>query len=83
KWLNSDMSDVFKDGEATQFGGGHTWGLFTTDSFGMGMDVPDVELVVQWKTTCTLSMLWQIFGSAGQNLALEATAVFLIKKGTF
>jgi superfamily II DNA helicase RecQ len=35
KWFNSDMSNVFKDNEATRFGGGDTWGLFTTDSFGM------------------------------------------------
>jgi hypothetical protein len=32
KWFNSDMSNVFKDNEATRFGGGDTWGLFTTDS---------------------------------------------------
>ncbi|KAF8233809.1 hypothetical protein L208DRAFT_1265108, partial [Tricholoma matsutake] len=49
-----------------QFSGGNTWGLFTTDSFGMGMDIPDVELVVQWKATCTLSTLWQRFGCAGR-----------------
>jgi ERCC4-related helicase len=47
------------------------------------MDVPNVELVVQWKATCTLSMLWQRFGCAGRNPALEATAVFLVEKEHF
>ncbi|KAF8240354.1 hypothetical protein L208DRAFT_1210713, partial [Tricholoma matsutake] len=83
KWFNSDMLNIFKDGEATQFSGGDTWGLFTTDSFGMRMDIPDVELVVQWKATCMLSTLWQIFGRAGGDPALEATAVFFIEKEHF
>jgi superfamily II DNA/RNA helicase len=47
------------------------------------MDVPNVELVVQWKATCTLSTLWQRFGRGGQNPALEATAVFLVEKEHF
>ena len=47
------------------------------------MDVPDVELVVQWKATCTLSTLWQRFIHGGWNPALEATAVFLVEKEHF
>jgi len=35
KWFNSDISNVFKDSEATWFGGDDRWGLFTTDLFGM------------------------------------------------
>ena len=47
------------------------------------MDVPDVQLVVQWRATCTLSTMWQWFGHGGRDRSLEATAVFLVEKDHF
>ena len=47
------------------------------------MNIPNVEVIVQWKATCTMSMLWQRFGCAGCNPALKATAVFLVEKDHF
>lgn len=35
KWLNSDMTSTFKDEELAQLISGESWGLCTTDSFGM------------------------------------------------
>jgi len=35
KWLNSDMTSTFKEEELAQLISGDTWGLCTTDSFGM------------------------------------------------
>ncbi|KAF8054648.1 hypothetical protein FPV67DRAFT_1460618 [Lyophyllum atratum] len=35
-----------------------------------GMDLPDIEIVIQWKATCDLCTLWQRFGQAG----VEGTA---------
>ncbi|KAI6144555.1 hypothetical protein BKA82DRAFT_3948825, partial [Pisolithus tinctorius] len=46
KWFNSDMTTTYKEMEVTHLCTGETWGLCTTESFGMGMDVPDI--VVQW-----------------------------------
>jgi superfamily II DNA/RNA helicase len=48
-----------------------------------GMDIPDIKLVVQWKATCTLSMLWQRFGRAGRDKKTQATAIFLVEKEHF
>ncbi|KIK78750.1 hypothetical protein PAXRUDRAFT_93978, partial [Paxillus rubicundulus Ve08.2h10] len=48
KWFNVDMSPTFKDAELENLISSDTWGLCTTTSFGMGMDVPDIWLVIQW-----------------------------------
>ncbi|EGN96641.1 hypothetical protein SERLA73DRAFT_15612, partial [Serpula lacrymans var. lacrymans S7.3] len=48
KWFNSDMSATFKEKEYEHMCSGDTWGLCMTDSFGMGMDIPDIMSVVQW-----------------------------------
>lgn len=47
------------------------------------MDVPGVQLVVQWKVTCSLAALWQRFGRGGCDQAHKATAVFLVEKEHF
>ena len=47
------------------------------------MNIPNVEVVVQWKATCTMLTLWQMFGCAGCNPALKATTVFLVEKDHF
>jgi superfamily II DNA helicase RecQ len=44
------------------------------------MDLPDVELVVQWKATCDLCTLWQRFGRAGRGCDQLATAILLVEK---
>ncbi|KAG6883457.1 hypothetical protein C0992_008701, partial [Termitomyces sp. T32_za158] len=80
KWFNSDMSTRYKDDESQKLTSGDTWGMCTTDSFGMGMDLPDVRVVIQWRGTCSISTLWQRFGRAGRNRELEATAILLIEK---
>ncbi|KAF8229246.1 hypothetical protein L208DRAFT_1287400, partial [Tricholoma matsutake] len=84
KWFNSDMSNTFKDNKAFCMQlGGEAWGLFTTDSFGMGMDVLDVQLVVQWQATCMLSTMWQQFSHGGHDQSLKATTIFLVEKDHF
>ncbi|KAI5999683.1 P-loop containing nucleoside triphosphate hydrolase protein [Pisolithus albus] len=51
-WFNADMSTQYKEAELENLISGETWGLCTTTSFGMGMDVPDILLVIQWRATC-------------------------------
>ncbi|KAG1889560.1 P-loop containing nucleoside triphosphate hydrolase protein [Suillus subluteus] len=83
KWFNSDMTTEFKEGEVTNLIVGDTWGLCTTEAFGMGMDVPDVALVVQWRASCKLSALWQRFGCAARDHMLEGTALLFAEKEYF
>jgi hypothetical protein len=47
------------------------------------MDVPDVQLVVQWQATCMLSMMWQQFGCGGHDQFVKVTTVFLVEKDHF
>lgn len=44
------------------------------------MDLPDIEVIVQYKTTCDLCALWQRFGRAARGEGKEATAILLVEK---
>ncbi|KAI0681881.1 P-loop containing nucleoside triphosphate hydrolase protein [Cytidiella melzeri] len=76
KWFNADMTPTFRDLATKQFKDGTAlYGLFCTDSFGLGVDVPDIALVIQWRVTCDLNALWQRFGRAARGAGTEAVAV--------
>ncbi|EGO28375.1 hypothetical protein SERLADRAFT_434282 [Serpula lacrymans var. lacrymans S7.9] len=42
------MSMAFKETKYLRLVDGSIWGLCTIDLFGLGMDIPDVMLVIQW-----------------------------------
>ncbi|KAI6104646.1 hypothetical protein EDD16DRAFT_1492496 [Pisolithus croceorrhizus] len=48
QWFNANMSTQYKETELERLICGETWGLCTMTSFGMGMDIPDILLVIQW-----------------------------------
>ncbi|KAG2140002.1 hypothetical protein BD769DRAFT_1350390 [Suillus cothurnatus] len=83
KWFNSDMTTSFKEDEVDCLISGETWGLCTTELFGMGMDVPDILLVIQWKATCKLATLWQRWGHAVRDCGLQGTAILFAEKEYF
>ncbi|KAG1726521.1 uncharacterized protein EDB91DRAFT_1229044 [Suillus paluster] len=83
KWFNADMTGGYKDAELTNLILGDTWGYCTTDSFGMGMDVPDIMLIIQWQASCKLSTLWQRFGRAVWDQSLLGTALLFTEKEHF
>ncbi|PCH39772.1 nucleoside triphosphate hydrolase protein [Wolfiporia cocos MD-104 SS10] len=74
KYFHSVMSPQYRDDEYKAFCEGDTWGLRVTDSFGMGLDVPDTELAVQWKAPPSLNTLWQQFGRQRNAKRRENTA---------
>ncbi|KAI0743682.1 P-loop containing nucleoside triphosphate hydrolase protein [Daedaleopsis nitida] len=55
------------------------YGLFCTDLFGMGVDIPDIEIVVQWRVTCNLDTLWQWLGRAGRKPDMEPLEVIFVE----
>ncbi|KIJ58560.1 hypothetical protein HYDPIDRAFT_178049 [Hydnomerulius pinastri MD-312] len=83
KWFNSDMTMAYKEAELENLVSGETWGLCTTDSFGMGMDVADIVLIIQWRATCKLATLWQQFGRAARNQELTGTVLLFAEKDHF
>ena len=44
------------------------------------MDLPNIEIVVQWKATCDLCTLWQRFGRAARGQDAVGTAILLVEK---
>lgn len=47
------------------------------------MDVPDIQLVVQWRATCTVTALWDRFGHAVRDNGLVGTALLFAEKEDF
>ncbi|KAJ7797569.1 hypothetical protein B0H14DRAFT_3157424 [Mycena olivaceomarginata] len=57
--------------------------LICTDAAGMGCDIPDVELVVQWKAPQNLSSWIQQAGRAARGPGTNGMAVMLVEKSAF
>ncbi|KAF8345005.1 P-loop containing nucleoside triphosphate hydrolase protein [Amanita rubescens] len=84
KWFFADMSDEFKEDEADRLAKGETWGLLTTDSFGMGMDIPDIQIVCQWRATLpSVSTIWQRFGRCVRDPTLQGLVYLFVEKEYF
>ena len=77
-WFMANVSAGFKQDGIANLTSGKLLGICATDSFGMasasismleycmtylqGIDLKDIDLVIQWKVTCDPCMLWQRFG---------------------
>ncbi len=44
------------------------------------MDLPNIQVVVQWKATCDMCTLWQRFGRAARGSGQSAIAILLVEK---
>ncbi|KAI1784996.1 P-loop containing nucleoside triphosphate hydrolase protein [Ganoderma leucocontextum] len=82
-WINSDVTTGLRETATQEFARGELIGLFCTDSFGMGVDVPNIELVVQWRTTCDMDTLWQRFGRAARGPGTHALAILIVEAKYF
>ncbi|TBU23213.1 P-loop containing nucleoside triphosphate hydrolase protein, partial [Dichomitus squalens] len=76
-WFNSDNTPDFREETTSEFRDHKIYGLYCTDSFGMGVDISDIEVIVQWRVTCPMNALWQRFGRAARGAGKEAIAVLL------
>ena len=66
---HADISTCGRARNMESFRSGLTRLLIATDAVGMGVDIPDVHRVIQWKIPTFLSIcgLYQRFGRAGRN----------------
>ncbi|KAI9437493.1 P-loop containing nucleoside triphosphate hydrolase protein, partial [Lactarius indigo] len=78
-WFHSAMSTTFRTETIRKLHSHEIWGIFCTDAAGMGLDLHDVELVVQWKHTQSLCMLWQRLGRAARDPSKEATGIYIVE----
>lgn len=44
-----------------------------------GIDLKDIDLVIQWKVTCDPCMLWQRFGRGARDKEVQATALLFVE----
>ncbi|OSX62962.1 hypothetical protein POSPLADRAFT_1109487, partial [Postia placenta MAD-698-R-SB12] len=83
RWFNARMSPEFREDGTQHFKDGDVYGLCVTDSFGMGVDVTDIEIIVQWQMSCDMNTLWQRFGRAAWDQSLTAIAILLVEAKYF
>ncbi|KAA1480151.1 hypothetical protein DENSPDRAFT_759362, partial [Dentipellis sp. KUC8613] len=48
-----------------------------------GVDLPDIDIVVQWRATCDMRTLWQRFGRAARDPTRTAKALLLAEPKWF
>ncbi|EJF60696.1 hypothetical protein DICSQDRAFT_62436, partial [Dichomitus squalens LYAD-421 SS1] len=48
-----------------------------------GVDISDIEVIVQWRVTYPMNALWQRFGRAARGAGKEAIAVLLAEPKYF
>ncbi|KAI0636166.1 P-loop containing nucleoside triphosphate hydrolase protein [Trametes polyzona] len=84
-WFNADNTTGFRERTTMAFlrEDSDIFGLFCTDAFGMGIDIPDIAIVVQWRPTCDMNSLWQRFGRAAREPEREAIAVLFVDSKYF
>ncbi|KAI0267689.1 P-loop containing nucleoside triphosphate hydrolase protein, partial [Gloeopeniophorella convolvens] len=83
RWLHAGMSKPFRSGEIDAIHSGEWWGVTLTDVGGMGVDLPDILLVVQWRVPSDLCTLVQRFGRAARSLELQGLAILIAEPKHF
>ncbi|KAI0687266.1 P-loop containing nucleoside triphosphate hydrolase protein [Earliella scabrosa] len=83
KHFHATMTSWYRKDEFEALKAGDTYGLCVTDSFGMGLDLSDIELIIQWKVPLTMNTLWQRFGRAARGDGRFAFAILFAEKEYF
>ncbi|KAJ7170920.1 P-loop containing nucleoside triphosphate hydrolase protein [Mycena crocata] len=77
------MSREYRQHVMALFNAGIVRILVCTDAAGMGCDIPDVDLVVQWKAPPNLSSWIQRAGRAARAAGRVGIAVMIVEKSAF
>ncbi|KAH9919666.1 P-loop containing nucleoside triphosphate hydrolase protein [Amylocystis lapponica] len=83
KHLHSIMTPDYRTDEYEALRNGDTYGLCVTDSFGMGLDLPNIQLIIQWKAPSNMNTLWQRFGCAARADGVHGVAILIVEKTYF
>ncbi|PPQ97754.1 hypothetical protein CVT26_001802 [Gymnopilus dilepis] len=82
-WFHSGMSSKFREKAIQQLRDGEVWGFLCTDAAGMGLNLPDVELVIQWRYVASLCTLTQRLGRGGRRQGTNARGIYLVEPQYF
>ncbi|KAF9549257.1 hypothetical protein CPC08DRAFT_823451 [Agrocybe pediades] len=83
RWFHSGMSAEFREAEIKKLKDGEIWGMICTDAAGMGLDIPDIELVVQWRFVPSLCTLFQRLGRAARGPKTRGNAIYFVEAQYF
>ncbi|TFK57860.1 P-loop containing nucleoside triphosphate hydrolase protein, partial [Pluteus cervinus] len=61
-YFHAILSAVQREKVVRMLQEGDIWGLAASEAFGMGIDVRDLRIAVQYLATCNLTRLWQRYG---------------------
>ncbi|KAF4615749.1 hypothetical protein D9613_012407 [Agrocybe pediades] len=81
--FHSGMSAEFREAEIKKLKDGEIWGMICTDAAGMGLDIPDIELVVQWRFVASLCTLFQRLGRAARGPKTRGKAIYFVEAQYF
>ncbi|RDB20010.1 ATP-dependent DNA helicase RecQ [Hypsizygus marmoreus] len=82
-WFHSGMSAEFREDAIRKLRAGEIWGFLCTDAAGMGLDIPDIELVIQWRYVPSLCTLTQRLGRGARRSSAEASGIYLVEPKYF
>ncbi|KAF8993893.1 P-loop containing nucleoside triphosphate hydrolase protein [Cyathus striatus] len=71
--------EQFRESTISKLKAGDIWGIICTDAAGMGLDIPDIELVIQWKYVGSLCTLVQRLGRGARRPGTEATGIYFVE----
>ncbi|PPQ85891.1 hypothetical protein CVT24_006413 [Panaeolus cyanescens] len=78
-WFHSGMTSHWREEAIQKMRDGEIFGGWFTDAGGMGLDLPNVELVIQYRYVDSLSTLVQRFGRGARGAGTSATAIYLVE----
>jgi hypothetical protein len=82
---HADLPDIVRQMYMDDFQAGKTRILVCTDACGLGVNIREVDYVVQWKLTCKLDIegLVQRIGRAGRKREIDAAAIIFVNINAF
>ncbi|KAF8154043.1 P-loop containing nucleoside triphosphate hydrolase protein [Crassisporium funariophilum] len=80
---NATMSKSYRTRVMKLFRDGKVRILVCTDAAGMGCDIPDIDIVVQWKAPKNVSSWVQRAGRAARASGRQGLAVMIVEKPAF
>ncbi|KAJ3721038.1 P-loop containing nucleoside triphosphate hydrolase protein [Lentinula raphanica] len=83
RWVHSGMTDEFRHNEVHALKLGERLGACATDAVGMGIDIPDIYVVIQYGVPNSLSSWYQRLGRAARDLTLDGCAILLAEPSYF
>ncbi|KIJ10206.1 hypothetical protein PAXINDRAFT_16777 [Paxillus involutus ATCC 200175] len=79
-WFHSGMTQEFRSEMIEKLRCGEIWGICCTDAAGMGLDIRDIELVIQWGYVKSLCTLMQRLGRGARGTDVEATGAYFVDR---